>query len=89
MTKITSVKPRGGYRLLIGFSDGTEGERDFSDLIAEHGSLVQPLRDPTFFARAFTEDGNGLGWPNGLDLDAAALHHEMKAAGLLHETAAS
>jgi hypothetical protein len=83
MIKITSIEPRGGYRLLLSFSDGSEGERDFSDLVAESGSLVNPLRDLAYFARAFTEDGTGLAWPNGLDLDAEALHDSMKAAGEL------
>jgi uncharacterized protein DUF2442 len=83
MNKITSIELRGGYRLLLWFSDGSQGERDFSDLVAENGSLAKPLRDAAYFARAFTEDGTGLAWPNGLDLDAVALHDEMKAAGLL------
>ena len=83
MIKITTIEPRGGHKLFIRFSDGSEGERDFSDLLAERGSLVAPLRDPAYFAKAFTEDGGGLGWPNGLDLDAVALHDEMKKGGLL------
>src|SRR5687768_14461671 len=65
MIKITLIEPRGFYRLLLRFSDGSEGERDFSDLVAEAGSLAKPLRDPAYFARAFTEDGTGLAWPNG------------------------
>jgi hypothetical protein len=88
MIKITSIELRGGYRLLLRFSDGSQGERDFSDLVAENGSLAKPLRDAAYFARAFTEDGSGLAWPNGLDLDAEALHDEMKAAGLLGMSAA-
>jgi len=88
MIKIISIEPRGGYRLFLRFSDGLEGECDFSDLVAESGSLVEPLRDPAYFARAFTEDGSGLAWPNGLDLDAEALHEEMKAAGQLRVPAA-
>ena len=88
MIKIISIELRGGYRLLLRFSDGSEGERDFSDLIEETGPLVKPLRDLTYFARAFTEDGTGLAWPNGLDLDAEALHDAMMAAGELHSRVA-
>jgi hypothetical protein len=88
MIKITLVEARGRYRLLLRFSDGSEGERDFSHLVAESGSLAKPLRDPGYFARAFTEDGTGLAWPNGLDLDAEALHDAMKSAGELHLPAA-
>jgi len=88
MIKITSIEPCGGFRLLLRFSDGSEGERDFSGLVAETGSLVKPLREPAYFARAFTEDGTGLGWPNGLDLDAEALHDAMHKAGELRAPAA-
>jgi hypothetical protein len=88
MIKITSIEPRGGYRLLLRFSDGSEGERDFSDMVGESGSLTKPLRDPAYFARVFTEDGSGLAWPNGLDLDAEALHEEMRSAGELRAPAA-
>jgi len=88
MIKITLIEPRGLYRLFLRFSDGSEGERDFSELVAEPGSLAKPLRDPKYFARAFTEDGTGLAWPNGLDLDAEALHDAMRSAGELHASAA-
>jgi hypothetical protein len=71
----------------VAFSDGSEGERDFADLIAEGGEMVEPLRDVAFFARVFLDDGV-LTWPNGFDLDSIALHQEMKAAGLLRAPAA-
>jgi hypothetical protein len=51
------------------------------------GPMVEPLRDPAFFARVFLEYGT-LTWPNGFDLDAIALHQEMKAAGQLRMPAA-
>jgi hypothetical protein len=47
--------------------------------------LVEPLRDPAFFARVFLDDGI-LTWPNGFDLDPIALHDEMKRAGELRAT---
>ena len=46
MIKITAIQPRGLHRLWLRFSDGSEGERDFSALVAEPGSLAKPLRDP-------------------------------------------
>jgi hypothetical protein len=84
---VVAVAPRGGYRLWLRFSDGSEGERDFADLIAEGGEMVEPLHDPAFFARVFLDDGI-LTWPNGFDIDSIALHQEMKAAGLLRIPAA-
>jgi hypothetical protein len=34
---VERVEPRGGYRLALAFTDGTEGERDFADMIDEGG----------------------------------------------------
>jgi Protein of unknown function (DUF2442) len=87
LVKVTGLKTLGGFRVRLRFSDGTEGERDFSDMIAEGGLMVEPLKDPAFFARVFVECGT-LTWPNGFDLDSIALHEEMKKAGLLRRTAA-
>jgi hypothetical protein len=87
IVKIVSVEMLGGFRLRLHFSDGTEGERDFSDIVSRDGSMVEPLRDPAFFSRAFVELGT-LTWPNGFDLDSIALHDEMKKSGLLQRSAA-
>jgi hypothetical protein len=87
IVKIVSVEKLGGFRLRLHFSDGTEGERDFSDIVSRDGSMVEPLRDPAFFSRAFVELGT-LTWPNGFDLDSIALHDEMKKSGLLQRSAA-
>jgi hypothetical protein len=84
---IVKVEKLDGFRLRVRFSDGTEGERDFSGMIAEGGPMVQPLRDPIFFGRVFLELGT-LTWPNGFDLDSIALHDEMKRAGILQRSAA-
>lgn len=85
---VTKVEKLGGFRLRLTFSDGTVGERDFSDLVAETGEMVEPLRDPAFFNRVFIECGV-LAWPNGFDLDSIALHMEMKEKGLLRQSAAA
>ena len=84
---VVHVEPLGGYRVLVRFSNGAEGVRDFGDMIAEDGPMVEPLRDQAFFARVFVDDGV-LAWPNGYDLDAIALHDEMKKAGLLRQSTA-
>jgi uncharacterized protein DUF2442 len=86
IVKIVKLEKLGGHRLRLRFSDGTEGERDFSDIVAEGGSMVEPLRDAAMFERVFIEFGT-LVWPNGFDLDSIALHDEMKAAGLLRRAA--
>jgi hypothetical protein len=83
---VTDVERRGGYRLFLRFSNGSEGERDFAAMIEEGGQMVEPLRDPAYFARAFIDDGV-LTWPNGFDLDSIALHDQMKRAGQLRKPA--
>lgn len=82
LVHVTKLEPRGGHRLFLRFSDGTEGERDFAPLVAQEGEMLAPLRDPDYFARAFVELG-APSWPNGFDLDPQNLHDEMKRAGEL------
>jgi hypothetical protein len=87
MIDVVSVKHVGGFRLRVGFSDGSAGVHDFSSTVARNGEMVQPLKDPAFFARVFVELG-ALAWPNGFDLDPIALHDRMLAAGELTQVAA-
>jgi len=87
MIDVVSVKPVGGFRLRIRFSDGSEGVHDFSSTVQRNGEMVQPLKDPAFFARVFIELG-ALTWPNDFALDSIALHDRMAAAGELTQVAA-
>jgi hypothetical protein len=87
MIDVLSVKPVGGFRLRIAFSDGSVGVHDFSSTAARDGEMVRPLKDPAFFVRVFVELG-ALAWPNGFDVDPIALHDRMEAAGELSREAA-
>jgi hypothetical protein len=87
MVKVTKVRALDERRLWLRFSNGREGVRDFSDLFAKGGVMVEPLRDPAMFSRVFIELG-ALAWPNGFDLDPIALHDRMAAAGELTQAAA-
>lgn len=87
MIDVVSVKPLGGFKLRVGFSDGSSGVRDFSSTVARDGEMVRPLKDPAFFARVFVELG-ALAWPNGFDLDPIALHDRMAKAGEMSREAA-
>ncbi|MBV8978541.1 MAG: DUF2442 domain-containing protein [Alphaproteobacteria bacterium] len=86
MVKVADVKPAGGWRLRVRFSDGSEGVHDFAGLVAEGGEMIEPLKDQEFFARVHVEYGVPT-WPNGFDVDAIALHMDMEAAGEFGETA--
>jgi hypothetical protein len=87
MVDVLRLKPMEGHRLWLRFSDGTEGIRDCSDIVAAGGPMVEPLREPGFFARAFVEMGAPT-WPNGFDLDPINLYMELRDAGALNKVAA-
>jgi hypothetical protein len=84
LIKVSKAEPLGGHRLRIRFSDGSVGERDFADVVAAGGPMLDPLRDSQYFARVFVEFGTPT-WPNGYDLAPNALRAEMSAAGLLRQ----
>jgi len=88
MIDVIGVRSVGGYKLEIEFSDGTVGIRDFASVSEKTGPMAAPLKDKSYFARVFIEDG-ALTWPNGYDWDPIALHDEMKEAGLLRRVDAA
>jgi hypothetical protein len=88
MMEVREAKHLRDFRLWIEFSDDNVGERDFAFLTTECGPMIEPLKDATYFARVFVENGV-LTWPNGFDLDPIALYDEMKEAGLLRRAGAA
>lgn len=84
LIKVLSVKTLNDFQLQLRFSNGAEGVFDMRPILAEGGEMVEPLRSPAMFARAFIELGV-VTWPNGFDMDAIALHDEMASAGLLKQ----
>jgi len=82
MDHVSKIKWLGGHRLHATFSDGATGECDFSSLVEEAGQMVQPLRDPAYFARVFLNDGAPT-WPNGFDMCPDWLRERIEAAGPL------
>jgi Protein of unknown function (DUF2442) len=88
IVKVVDFKVVGDCSLWLRFSDGQEGVCDFSDLLAEGGPMVDPLRDPAMFRRVFLSFGVPS-WPNGLDLDAINLHRKLEQAGALKRVAAA
>ena len=87
MVGVRKVRAVGGHKLWVLFSDGSEGVRNFSDLIAKGGPRVEPLKSPEFFARVFVESGVPT-WPNGFDVDAINLYMQLRDAGALTRAAA-
>ena len=84
---VLRLRALDGYRLWVRFTDGNEGVRDFSDILAEGGPMVEPLKAPEYFARAFVEMGAPT-WPNGFDVDPINLYMELRDAEALTRVAA-
>jgi hypothetical protein len=88
MIKVTNIRSLGGYHIRATFSDGTAGEYDFSSIVQNGGPMVEPLLDPTYFARVFLDDGAPT-WPNGYDAAPGWLRREIELTGVLARDAAS
>ncbi len=73
MIKIIEAKYLDNFRIALKFSDGKEGVFDGKILLERSGTLLDQLRDETYFQRVFIDAG-ALCWPNGLELSPARLH---------------
>lgn len=73
---VRSVEHLGGYRLKIGFADGTARIVDIgAKLSAPVGPVFEPLREVEFFAQVTVDpELRTVVWPNGADLAPDALH---------------
>ena len=87
LSKVTKLERLGGFRLRVGFTDGSTGDHDFATLVREPGPMLEPLRDESYFARVFLEFGAPT-WPNGFDIAPEWLRREMEKAGELTRVAA-
>ena len=75
---VASVRPLGGYRLAVAFTDGSERVVDLEGELS--GEVFEPLRDEGFFARAYVDDETRtVAWPNGADLAPEFLHEIGRA----------
>ncbi|MBL0935048.1 MAG: DUF2442 domain-containing protein [Rhizobiaceae bacterium] len=88
LVDVVEVRALDERRLWLRFSDGTEGEHDFSELLDRDWPMVRPLKDPEMFKRVFVSAFGVPTWPNGFDVDAIQLHREMSEQGRLHRSAA-
>ena len=83
--RVTIVEVLEGYKLRVGFDDGTVRDIDFEPIL--HGEVYGPLRDPRTFQQVGVDpEIHTLVWPNGADFDPAILHdwpdHEGAMTGL-------
>ncbi len=83
LVDVTSVRVLGHYRLLVGFSDGTERAVDLRGHL--NGPVFEPLRDPAYFAQVEVDPEIGtIVWPNGADVAPEALYTDYGEAAIAH-----
>lgn len=79
--RVTRVKALSGFRLLVRFVDGLEGEVDASGLIlSKKAGVFATLADPRKFSEAYVELG-AVTWPGELDLAPDTMYDEIKRNG--------
>jgi len=74
MVRVRSVKPLDGFRLHVGFTDGSERIIDVERYL--HGPIFDPIRGSRELFEAVSVDPE-LGvvvWPNGADIDPDVLY---------------
>ena len=80
MIKLLKIQQAAPWKLELEFSDHTHGIFDGRVYLDSHtGPLLDPLRDASFFTRAFV-DGGALCWPNGLELSPQRLQELVSHA---------
>ena len=71
--RITEAEVAGPYILRLAFNDGSRKTVDVFPLL--DGPVIEPLKDPEFFARAAWDPVSGtVFWPNDADFAPEALH---------------
>lgn len=74
---ITGVEVIGEHRLRLTFEDGTVGDVNFAR--RDWRGVLEPLRDPEYFARVTVDPEAGtITWPDGLDMAPEPLYAEAR-----------
>jgi hypothetical protein len=77
LVDITGVDVVADHTLRLTFADGTVGDVEFAD--QEWRGVLEPLRDPAFFAEVRVDPESGtVAWPNGVDLAPEPLYEEAR-----------
>ena len=80
---VTDVRPAGGFRLELVFSDGQSGVVDLAERIFGRGGDFRALEDPAFFRRVRVDPELGtIVWPNDVDFCPELLRQWVVAGGV-------
>jgi hypothetical protein len=76
---VVAVTVGGELTLRVQFEDGIQGDVKF--LPSHLTGVFEPLKNPSFFAKAYVEHG-AVTWPGELDLAPDAMYDEVKRNGV-------
>ena len=77
--EVTAVEVLPPFGLRVTFDDGVVRDVDCTQKLAGRvGPVFEPLKDPSFFAQAFVDEGT-VAWPNGADIAPETLHGDFEA----------
>ena len=75
--RVSVVEVVGDHALRLTFTDGLVRDVDLTEIL--WGPVMEPLRDPAYFARVRIDEASGtIAWPNGVDLDPFVLHGDFE-----------
>jgi CubicO group peptidase (beta-lactamase class C family) len=79
--RVVEVQALPEFRLMVRFTDDTQGHIEMGGLIRSPDSGVfAPLGDPARFGQVYLERGV-VTWPGGIDLAPDAMYDAIKASG--------
>jgi hypothetical protein len=80
LVRIRSVETLTGYRVRLGFTDGSLREVDLERYL--HGPIFEAIRsDPQVFRSVKVDKRMGtIVWPNGADIDPDVLYGDLTPA---------
>ena len=75
---VIEIQPQEDLTLWVRFTDSTSGHIKFT--LSFLTGVFEPLKNQSFFAKAYLEDGV-VTWPGEIDLAPDAMYHEIKKNG--------
>ncbi len=86
--RVTRARALEGFRLELGFTDGTSGIVDARRWIVGHGGVFGPLNDSAVFSQVAVDPEAGtIVWPTGADLCPDVLYQEARSGSAARDVA--
>lgn len=78
LVRVRFARPLDGFRVLLGFEDGTEREVDLEQYL--HGPVFESIRSNPAVFESLKIEGGTITWENGADIDPDVLYYGLRPA---------